>query len=157
MASTLFVVVKKSNDMVLVYHYIEYGIMQKFEKCENYNKTQLTHNKYKTMQAQEIVELSNQHHLEKKEKEALVKCLAEYKDPFKGQVENLEGIQVKFELKKGVEPFHAKPYSVPIAHLPPLKQAIQEMVKIRSLYHPQKIQNRQHQHFVCPRKIREFM
>ena len=92
-----------------------------------------------------------------KEKEALVKCLAEYKDPFKGQVENLEGIQVKFELKKGVEPFHAKPYSVPIAHLSPLKQVIQEMVKIRSLYHPQKIQNGQHQHFVCPRKIREFM
>ena len=94
---------------------------------------ELTQNEYKAMQAQEIVELNNQHHLEKKEKEALVKCLTEYKDLFKGQVGNLEGMQIKFEFKNGVEPFYAKPYSVPIAHLPLLKQAIQEMVKNKLL------------------------
>ena len=104
----------------------------KIENCENYNNTELTHNEYKATQAQEIVELNNQYHL-KKGKEAQVKCLTEYEDLFKGQVGNLEGMQIKFEFKNGVEPFYAKPYSVPIAHLPLLKQAIQEMVKNKLL------------------------
>ena len=54
----------------------------KIENCENYNNTELTHNEYKATQAQEIVELNNQHHLEKKDKDALVEYLTEYKDLF---------------------------------------------------------------------------
>ena len=42
-------------------------------------------------------------------------------------------MEVSFDIEKYKTPYHAKPYRIPVAHMPLMKKAISEMVENKAL------------------------
>ena len=69
-------------------------------------------------------------HLSCDEKSKLKTLLFKYEELFDGTLGEWRTSPVDFELKEGEQPFHLKPYPVPIIHLDTLKKEINRLVQI---------------------------
>jgi len=75
----------------------------------------------------------NADHLSKDERKSLVNLMAKFEEWLQGTVGYYKEIEVSFDIDKEKTTYHAKPYLIPVAHMPLMKKAISEMVENKAL------------------------
>ena len=74
-------------------------------------------------------EVDNMDHLSKGEKKKLLKLLKKYKRLFDGTLGKWKGTPYKISTKEGINPHHARPFSVPKIHELTLKSELDRLVR----------------------------
>ena len=59
--------------------------------------------------------------------------MSQFEGLLKGTVGDYKEMEVSFELNANKTPYHAKPYRIPVVHMPLIKTAIKEMCKNKTL------------------------
>ena len=102
------------------------------QECQN-NGKKLNDNAYRKHTGPSVANHKNTNHLSTSEKEALSHLMSKFEGLLKGTVGDYKVMEVSLELKTNKTPYHAKPYRIPVAHIPLMKTEIKEMCKNKSL------------------------
>ena len=102
------------------------------EECQN-NGKKMNDNTYRQHTGPSVANHKNAKHLSENEKKALSSLMFKFEGLLKGTVGDYKEMEVSFEVDKIKTPYHAKPYHIPVAHMPMMKTAIKEMYKNKAL------------------------
>ena len=59
--------------------------------------------------------------------------MSQFEGLLEGTIVDYKEMEVSFEINANKTPYHAKPYRIPVAHMPLIKTAINEIVKNKAL------------------------
>ena len=97
------------------------------------NGKQLKDNSYKKHTGESVAKHKNVEHLNDKEKDMVSELISQFTAIMKGTVGDYKNMEVTFYMDTNKDPYHAKPYRIPVSQINLIKRVINEMVKNKAL------------------------